>query len=155
MLFFSGSSYSVRFKNIRFVETDMIPFTQIATDCFIRKQFALWGTSPVVENPGTEISGTTDPQTPYPGQWELALPLGETSSNGLYVGNLLVNDSFGLPTWDNFYLIFQDACESYVNKSINVPYFAKSPDIPTDIEFSYVSSINIELSETEIIPIST
>lgn len=155
MLFFSGASYSVRFNNIRFVETDMIPFTQIATDCFIRKQFALWGTSPVVENPGTDTIGTNDPQAPYPGQWELALPLGETSSNGLFVGNLLVNDSFGLPTWDNFYLIFQDACESYVNKSINVPYFAKSPDIPTDIEFSYVSSINIELSETEIIPIST
>ena len=44
MLLFSGPTYSLRFKKIRFVETDMIPFTQIADDCILFKTISTWDT---------------------------------------------------------------------------------------------------------------
>jgi hypothetical protein len=151
MILFSNATYSLRFKKIRFVETDMIPFMQIASDCFSKISFSTWDTTPIVQNPGTltEVS-PPDPEQPYPGQWELAMSEGLSSLFG-FDGNLAVKQDAGDPTWDNFYLVNDGGgCISYINNSIEVPYFAKSPDIPSDIEFSYVSSINIELSETEI-----
>jgi hypothetical protein len=148
MLIFSGPTYSLRFKNFRFVETDMIPFTQIVDDCIQFKTNALWNTTPPVTYPTT--SNPAPFTYPYPGQWELALPEGQTSVFG-QIGNLQLIPDAGLPTWGNFYLVFGGAgCISYVNEDIQIPLSSKSPDLPTDIDFNYLSSDNIPLLQNPI-----
>lgn len=148
MLIFSGPTYSLRFKKIRFVETDMIPFTQITDECILFKTNALWNTTPVVDFPGTTVSGPNDPAHPFPGQWELALPSGDISIHG-DTGNLLLIPDNGLPTWDNFYLTGEgNGCTSYVNEDINVPYVAIAPDIDYDSsDFKYLKSANVTISD--------
>ncbi len=148
MVIFSGPTYSLRFKKFRFVETDMIPFTQIADDCILFKTNALWNTTPPVTYPTTNNPA---PFThPYPGQWELALSEGVLSNSG-YTGNLQLIDGAGIPTWDNFYLVFGGAgCTSYINEDVQLPYVSKAPDISTNIDFTYLTSDNVLLLQNPI-----
>lgn len=145
MVIFAGPSYSLRFKKIRFVETDMIPFTQIADDCILFRSITTWDTTPVVSNPGSQSHvSPPDPDYPYPGQWELAEP----ESSG---GNLQVVSDWGLPTWDNFYLVAGgEGCISYINSDVQVPYESKSPDLDSDIILKTLSANNVTLAENQI-----
>ena len=124
MLIFSGSTYSLRFKKIRKVETDMVPFLQIADDCIKFKTFVTWGSW---NNISWQNSGA--PQgtiTPIPGQ--------------------------GLPVWNNFYLVGSgNNCVSYINENIQVPYIAIAPDIDYgDSGFNYISSVNVTIPTSNI-----
>lgn len=145
MLIFAGGTYSLRFKKIRYVETDMIPFTQLADDCIQFKNYATWNTSPAVFNPGT-YPYDPDPFTPGvdPGTWDLAqLPPS---------GNLQVLPLNGDPTWDNFYLVGNGSgCVSYINEDPQVPNVAIAPDLSSDIQFTYITAVNIPLIQTPII----
>lgn len=125
------------------VETDMIPFFQFASDCIVFKTFAIWD-----ETPPQEI---IDQGPNGPGTWNLAQPIGQQD------GNLLVNDSFGFPTWDNFYLAGDGSgCISYVNKDIQIPYVAMASDIDfSDSSFTYMNSITISKPKTNITKISS
>lgn len=137
MILFAGGTYSLRFKKIRFVETDMIPFMQIADDCIKFKTYTTWDTTPAVFNPATP---DPSPFTPGgPGTWDLAqLPPS---------GNLSQINNNGDPTWDNFYLANSGiSCISYVNKDVQVPYYAVAQDLTSDLEFSYINTVNIPLS---------
>lgn len=162
MLLFSGPTYSLRFKKIRFVETDMIPFTQIADDCILFKTISTWDTTPLVQNPGVDggyvgppgDSGHNydDDGIGYPGVWGQALPVDSTSTTSGLDGNLIVIPSQGLPTWDNFYLAGAgEGCLSYINESINAPFIAVAPDIDYgDSNFNYIKSANVTISETNL-----
>jgi hypothetical protein len=145
MVILSGPTYSLRFKKIRFVETDMIPFTQIADDCIQFRTITTWDTTPVVSTPGTQSHIVPpDPEYPYPGQWELAQP----ESMG---GNLQVVPEWGQPTWDNFYLVFGgEGCISYINEDIQVPNQSKAPDLDSDIILKTLSANNVTLAENPI-----
>ena len=142
MVILSGPTYSLRFKKIRFVETDMIPFTQIADDCIIFRSITTWDTTPAVTYPTTPNPA---PFTyPYPGRWELAEP----ESMG---GNLKVVPEWGQPTWDNFYLVFGgEGCISYINEDIQVPNQSKAPDLDSDIILKTLSANNVTLAENPI-----
>lgn len=170
MLLFSGPTYSLRFKNVRYVETDMIPFTQIADDCILFKTISTWDTTPLVLNPGVEGGyvgplvnpgdpgfNVDDPGNPqvgfgYPGVWGQALPVDSISTTSGLDGNLIVIPSQGLPTWDNFYLAGAgEGCLSYINESINAPFIAVAPDIDYgDSNFNYIKSANVTISETNL-----
>jgi hypothetical protein len=145
MVILSGPTYSLRFKKIRFVETDMIPFIQIADDCIQFRTITTWDTTPVVSTPGTQSHIVPpDPEYPYPGQWELAEP----ESMG---GNLQVVREWGQPTWDNFYLVFGgEGCISYINEDIQVPNQSKAPDLDSDIILKTLSANNVTLAENPI-----
>ena len=151
MLIFGGPSYSIRFKKIRYVETDMIPFTQIADDCISKKSLSLWNTTPVVSQPAQQVhTAPPDPEYPNPGQWNLALPIGETSVWG-YDGNLDVLSDGDFPYWNNMYLSNDgNGCLSYINETVEIPNNAIAPDIDLSIEFNYISSVNVTLSELNI-----
>ena len=87
----------------------------------------------------------------FPGIWGQALPVGQTSSNFNLPGNLTVIPERGEPTWGNFYLVDNGVgCVSYLNEGVNVPFKAKAPDILSDIEFSYLQSVDIQLEGTEV-----
>ena len=165
MVILSGPTYSLRFKKIRFVETDMIPFTQIADDCILFRTITFWNTTPAVVNPAGSYVGPSggdpgyngdDPnlplgQLPYPGVWGNALPLGQQSTNFGIDGNLQEVPEFGPPTWDNFYLVFGgEGCISYINEDIQAPFRSKAPDINSDTEFNYLSATIIPLVENPI-----
>ena len=145
MVILSGPTYSLRFKKIRFVETDMIPFTQISDDCIQFRTITTWDTTPVVSTPGTQSHIVPpDPEYPYPGQWELAEP----ESMG---GNLQVVPEWGQPTWDNFYLVFGgEGCISYINEDIQVPNQSKAPNLDSDIILKTLSANNVTLAENPI-----
>jgi hypothetical protein len=124
MVVFAGSTYSLRFKKVKFVEVDMIPFTQIADDCIKFKNIVTWDTAYI--------------------NWDDAgLPPN---------GTLQIIDDSGDPTWDNFYLVGDGVnCISYMNEGINIPFVAKAPDIDYDnSNFSFISSTNITFGEIEI-----
>lgn len=168
MVILSGPTYSLRFKKIRFVETDMIPFTQIADDCILFRSITTWDTTPAVENPAGTYSGPPgdpgyngdDPnlpfgQLPYPGTWGNALPLGDTSDPLGIDGNLITNPDWGSPTWDNFYLVAGgEGCVSYINEDIQVPNQSKAPDLNSDITLKPLSAKNVVLAENPIFKIS-
>lgn len=162
MVIFSGPTYSLRFKKIRCVETDMIPFTQIADECIQFKTNALWDTTPEVKNPAGNYVGPNDdpgynlndPLNPevgvngFPGIWGQALPNTATSSTSNLQGNLQVIPGQGLPTWDNFYLTSNgDGCISYINSDISVPYKSVAPDIDYgNNDISYIKSSNVSIT---------
>lgn len=159
MLIFSGPTYSLRIKKIRHVETDMIPFTQIADDCIQFKTITTWDTTPAVLNPaGVYVGppgdpgedGSDAPGNAFPGVWGQALPIGTFSSVSGWEGNLQIISSSGEPTWDNFYLVFGgEGCLSYINEDIETPYGATAPDINyDDSNFNYLSSVNVTLSDS-------
>lgn len=172
MLIFAGPTYSLRFKNVRYVETDMIPFTQIADDCILFKTISTWDTTPLVAHPGSQTMSNggyvgppddpgynvDDPSNPltgisgFPGVWGQALPVGSSSSTSGLDGNLIVITSQGLPTWDNFYLTGAGSgCLSYINESVNAPFKAVAPDIDYgDLNFNYIKSANVTISETNL-----
>jgi hypothetical protein len=174
-----SSNYELGFQKIRFIETDMIPFLQIADDCIQFATITTWDSTPVVENPAGAYIGPPedpgfnglDPNNPnppilptdsfgntyypdvrsgFPGIWGQALPVGQTSIYGL-PGNLTVIEGRGEPTWGSFYLVDAGVgCVSYLNEGVNVPFKAKAPDILGDIEFNYLQSVNIQLIGTEV-----
>ena len=124
MLIFSGSTYSLRFKKIRKVETDMVPFLQIADDCIKFKTIVTWVSWNISwQNSGIPPQGTI---IPIPGQ--------------------------GLPFWSNFYLVGSgNSCVSYINENIQVPYVAIAPDIDYgNSGFNYISSINVTIPTSNI-----
>jgi hypothetical protein len=175
-----SSNYELGFQKIRFIETDMIPFLQIADDCIQFATITTWDSTPVVQNPGGSYIGPPEdpgfngldsnnpnPLIPptdsfgniiypevrsgFPGIWGQALPVGQTSSNFNLPGNLTVIPERGEPTWGNFYLVDNGVgCVSYLNEGVNVPFKAKAPDILSDIEFSYLQSVDIQLEGTEV-----
>ena len=144
MILFSGGTYSLRFKKIRFVETDMIPFTQLADDCIQFRTYATWDTTPPVDNPGTYpyVPSPFDPLVD-PGAWELAEPKPN--------GNLDILPGNGDPTWDNFYLVGNSSgCVSYINEDPQVPNTAIAPDLSSDIQFTYITAFNIPLIQNPV-----
>ena len=169
MTILSGPAYSLRFKKIRFVETDMIPFIQIADDCILFQSVTTWDTTPGVLNPGNISgpaqlpewgyvgppldpgeNGTDAPNNAYAGTWEQALPFDQVSTS-LYDGNLQLIDGRGFPTWDNFYLVAGgEGCTSYINDDIQVPNQSFAPDLSTDVEVSVITSTNIPLAGNPI-----
>jgi hypothetical protein len=122
-------TYSYKIGNMRFVETDMIPFFQFATDCYTKKNFVTWGTAPFT-SPGVHPQGPAGPN--QPGTWGYATIVGSQSVLGLD-GNLVVSQEpgAGLPTWGNFYLSNGGlaGCLGNVNTDIQDPIYATASDI--------------------------
>lgn len=138
---FAGPTYSFGIKEIKFIETDMIPFFQFTSDCIKKQRFVTWDTAPVVDYPGTTLQGPNDPPEGSPGTWEFAMDKGSISVFDKE-GNLDVIPEYGSVTWDNFYLANEgEGCESYINSDIKVPLRLIAKDIPPGVAgFTYLTS---------------
>lgn len=122
------ATFSLAFEEIKLVETDMIPFFQMASDCVIL-------------------------QTAY--QWDQALLDWDQALIGAGMTEI---DGYGDPYWNNFYLSTGSfSCPSYVNQDVQVPNSAIAPDIDyDDANFNYISSVNILINEeNSVVDIST
>ena len=145
MTIFAGPTYSLKFGNFRFVETDMIPFFQFATECINRKVISTWDTTPGI-GPLNHPQG--GPGASQPGTWGYATEIGMTSTFSL-PGNLThITSPYdqGHPTWDNFYLPSSGSvsCDGNINQNVQYPYSSTSPDINySNTLFDYISSVDI------------